>query len=152
MAIVKWRGKEWDPFQELRDLEKGLNRFFDTSYDFLPQKLSKEAVWSPSLDISEDKNHVTIKADLPGVKQSDIDISVDNNILTIQGQRKHEEEHKDKKHHSLERFYGSFTRSLSLPAYVDADKIKASYKDGVLEVAMPKKEGAKSKQVKVEVK
>src|SRR3989338_9693157 len=152
MAIVKWRGREWDPFHELRDLEKGLTRFFDTSYEMLPEKISKEATWSPSMDISEDKNQVTIKVDLPGVKQSDIDISVDNNMLTISGQRKHEEEHKEKKYHSIERFYSSFLRSLPLPAYVDADKVKAQYKEGVLAIHIPKKEGAKAKQIKVEVK
>lgn len=152
MAIVKWRGREWDPFQELRELERGLGRFFDTSYELLPEKISKEATWSPSMDISEDKNQISIKADLPGVKQSDIDISVDNNILTVKGERKHEEEHKDKKHHSIERFYGSFTRSLPLPAYANADKIKASYKEGVLEIHIPKKEGPKAKQIKIEAK
>lgn len=152
MAIVKWRGREWDPFHELRELEKGLGRFFDTSYELLPERISKEATWSPSMDISEDKNQVTIKADLPGVKQSDIDISVDNNIITIKGERRHEEEHKEKKYHSVERFYGSFMRSMALPAYVEADKIKASYKEGVLEIHIPKKEGAKSRQIKVELK
>jgi len=152
MALIKWRGKEWDPFRELLDLEREMNRFFDTSFEILPDKIAKEGIWSPSLDIIEDKDNLTIKVDLPGVKQQDIDISISGNVLTLKGERKREEEYKDKNYHRVERFYGAFQRSFSLPPYADTSKVKASYKDGVLEITIPKTEEAKPKQIKVEVK
>ncbi|MCM8799483.1 MAG: Hsp20/alpha crystallin family protein [Candidatus Omnitrophica bacterium] len=152
MALIKWRGKEWDPFRELLDLEHEFRRFFEDSFALLPERVSKEGIWSPSLDIVEDKDNITIKADLPGVKQSDIDISISGDILTIKGERKREEEVKDKNYHRIERFYGNFTRSLTLPKYVDTNKVKATYKDGVLEIVLPKTEEVKPKQIKVEIK
>lgn len=152
MALIKWRGKEWDPFRDLLDLEKEFNRFLESSFELLPERVSKEGTWLPSLDISEDKENIVIKVDLPGVKQNDIDISIHGNILTIKGERKREEESKDRNYHRIERFFGSFVRSLSLPQYVDTNKVKASYKDGVLEITIPKTEEAKPKQIKVEVK
>lgn len=152
MALIKWRGREWDPFRELLDLEKEFQRFFDTSLELLPERVSKEGIWSPSLDVAEDKENIIIKADLPGVKQQDIDISITGDILTLQGERKREEEVKDKNYHRIERFYGAFKRSFTLPPYADTTKVKATYKDGVLEIVIPKTEESKPKQIKVEVK
>jgi HSP20 family protein len=152
MALIKWRGKEWDPFRELLDLEREFRNFFEDSFTALPEKVAKEGSWLPSLDIAEDKDNLIIKADLPGVKQSDIDISISGDILTIKGERKKEEEVKDKNYHRIERFYGAFCRSLRLPQYVDTNKVKATYKDGVLEILIPKTEEVKPKQIKVEVK
>lgn len=151
MALIKWRGHELDPFKELFDLQRETGRMFDETWEQLPSRLSKEAVWTPSLDIAEDKDSITIKADLPGVSQSDIDVSVSGDILTIKGERKQEHETKEKKVHRIERFYGSFVRSLTLPDYVDASKISANYKNGVLEVSVPKTEKAKPRQIKVDV-
>ncbi|MCM8781339.1 MAG: Hsp20/alpha crystallin family protein [Candidatus Omnitrophica bacterium] len=152
MALIKWRGREWDPFKELLDLHREFDRFFETTFESLPERISKEAVWSPSLDVSEDKENINIKLDLPGVKQSDIDISISGDILTIKGQRQKEQETKDKNYHRVERFYGSFERSLRLPPYADTSNIKANYKDGVLDITIAKAEEAKPKQIKVEVK
>ncbi|MCX7661142.1 MAG: Hsp20/alpha crystallin family protein [Candidatus Omnitrophica bacterium] len=152
MALIKWRGKEWDPFRELLDLEREFSRILDTSFELLPEKVSKEGTWLPSLDVSEDKESISVKVDLPGVKQEDIDVSIHGNILTIKGERKKEAESKDKNYHRVERFFGSFVRSLTLPQYADTNKVKASYKDGVLEITIPKTEEAKPKQIKVEVK
>ncbi|MCM8800599.1 MAG: Hsp20/alpha crystallin family protein [Candidatus Omnitrophica bacterium] len=152
MALIKWRGREWDPFRELLDLEKEFQRFFDTSLELLPERVSKEGIWSPSLDVAEDKENIIIKADLPGVKQQDINISITGDILTLQGERKREEEVKDKSYHRIERFYGVFKRSFTLPPYADTTKVKATYKDGVLEIVIPKTEESKPKQIKVEVK
>ena len=152
MALVKWQGKEWDPFRELLNLQRQMDNLFDASWQDLPSRLSREASWMPSLDIAEDKDSITIKADLPGVKQADIDVSISGDVLTIKGERKQEQEVKDKKFHRVERFYGAFSRSLSLPDYVDAAKISAAYKDGVLEITLPKTEKAKPQQIKVEVK
>ncbi|MCM8763444.1 MAG: Hsp20/alpha crystallin family protein [Candidatus Omnitrophica bacterium] len=152
MALIKWQGKEWDPFRELMDLQRDIDNLFNASWERLPARLSQEATWLPSLDVAEDKDKIVIKVDLPGVKQSDIDVSVSGDILTIKGERKQEQEIKEKKLHRIERFYGSFSRSLSLPDFVDSSKISAVYKDGVLEVTLPKTEKAKPKQIKVEVK
>ncbi|MCM8770271.1 MAG: Hsp20/alpha crystallin family protein [Candidatus Omnitrophica bacterium] len=152
MALIKWQGKEWDPFRELMDLQRDIDNLFNASWERLPARLSQEATWLPSLDVAEDKDNIVIKVDLPGVKQSDIDVSVSGDILTIKGERKQEQEIKEKKLHRIERFYGSFSRSLSLPDFVDSSKISAVYKDGVLEVTLPKTEKAKPKQIKVEVK
>lgn len=152
MALIRWRGKEWDPFRDLLELQQQTNQLFDASLESLPERLSREAQWCPSLDVSEDKENIVLKADLPGVKQSDIDISVTGNLITIKGERKSEEETKEKKMHRVERFYGTFMRSLSLPDYADTSKISAEYKEGVLEVVIPKTEKAKPRQIKVNVK
>ncbi len=152
MAIIKWRGKEWDPFRELLDLQNETERLLGSSMESLPERLSREAVWIPSMDVTEDENAVNIKMDIPGVKQPDVDVSISDNILIVKGTRKGEEETKNKKVHRLERFYGSFQRSLALPDYVDVSKIEASYKDGMLEIRIPKSEHVKPRQIKVEIK
>jgi HSP20 family protein len=152
MTLIKWRGKETDPFKDLLDIQRDAEKLFNLTWEALPDRLAKEAVWSPSVDVEEDKDSIVVKADLPGVKQADIDVSVNADILTIRGERKQEEESKEKKFHRIERFYGSFTRSLALPDYVDSSKISAQYKDGILQVTIPKTEKAKPKQIKVEVK
>lgn len=152
MAIVRWRGKEWDPIRELLDWQKSFGNLFDVSMEELPERISREAVWSPSVDVSEDKENIEIKADVPGVSQADIDISIAGNVLTIKGERKHEEKKSEKDFHRVERFYGSFTRSMTLPEYADTSKIRAEYKNGVLDIIIPKTENAKPKQIKVEVK
>ena len=107
--------------------------------------------WSPSLDIAEGRDKFVIKAELPGVKQSDINVCVEGEVLNIEGERKKEQEVKEKKYHRIEIFYGTFSRSLVLPDYVDASKINAAYKDGVLELTLPKKEKAKPKEIKINI-
>ncbi|MGE4357814.1 MAG: Hsp20/alpha crystallin family protein [Candidatus Omnitrophota bacterium] len=154
MALIKWRPKEeWDPLKELSELEEEFSRFFD--FPLLRWQVSRqplrERVWSVPLDIYETKDAVVIKADLPGMKKEEINVSVQGDVLTIQGEKKKEEEVKDKHLHRVERFYGAFQRSINLPSYVDTSKIKASYKDGVLEINLPKTEEAKSKGIKVEI-
>lgn len=152
MAIVRWRGREWDPLRELGEWQRDMANLFESSLETLPERISKEATWAPSMDITEDKENIMVKVDLPGVKQQDIDIEVTGKTLTIKGERKHEEEKKEKNYHRVERFYGSYARTVTLPEYVDMEKIKAEYKNGVLELSIPKKEEAKPKQIKVEVK
>ncbi len=152
MAIVKWRGREWDPLREIGEWQRHMSDWFDNSIETLPERISKEATWAPSMDISEDKEAITIKVDLPGVKQQDIDIEVTGKTLTFKGERKSEEEKKDKNYHRVERFYGSYSRSVTLPDYADMGRIKAEYKNGVLEMSIPKTEESKPKQIKVEVK
>jgi HSP20 family protein len=125
-----------------------LYRFFDD--EFL-SKLSAERAWPVALDVIEEKEQYILKADLPGINKEDIKVSVENGLLTIEGERKSEIEQKDKQVHRIERSYGRFTRSLNLGAHVDTAKIKANYKDGVLELIVPKSEETKPKSIDIHV-
>jgi HSP20 family protein len=108
--------------------------------------------WSPSVDIFETENELILKADLPELKLEDIDVRVENQTLTLKGERKFEKDESSRGYHRIERNYGTFVRSFTLPASVDAERVAAEYKDGVLTVKLPKKEAAKPRQVKIEVK
>lgn len=152
MAIVRWRGREWNPLRELGEWQRDMANLFESSLEPLPERISREATWAPSMDVTEDKEGIMVKVDLPGVKQENIYIEVTGKTLTIKGERKHEEEKKEKNYHRVERFYGSYSRTVTLPDYADMDKIKAEYKNGVLELSIPKREEAKPKQIKIEVK
>ena len=124
------------------------NRFFDD--DFLSE-LSAANQWPVALDVVEEKDQYVLKADLPGIKKEDIKVSVENGILTIEGERKSEAEQKDKQVHRLERSYGRFVRSLNVGTNVDNDRIRANYKDGVLELFVPKAEAAKPRSIEIQV-
>ncbi len=143
--------KRYDPFRELISLRDDMDRLFNT---FFGRHLTEESegVWLPVLDIEEDNENFMVKAELPGLKKEDVKISVRGNLLTIAGERKQEEEVKGKTYHRVERQYGKFSRTISLPSEVDVNKIKAVYKDGVLHITLPKPETFKSKEVEVEVK
>jgi HSP20 family protein len=142
----------FDPF---RNFEERMRRFFGEGYDpfgrFGEESWSL-ATWAPACDIYETENEIVVKAELPEVKKEDVKVSVENNILTIHGERKISEETKRENYHRLERSYGEFTRSFTLPSFVDTGKINAEFKDGMLRVTMPKREEAKPKQVEVKVK
>ncbi len=137
----------WNPFAEMEDLLKTYNRA-------LAQNPSQEGVlsadWSPSVDIVENDDEFLIKAELPGVPKDDISVDVNNGVVTISGERKNE--YKDEKEHRIERFYGRFSRSFSLPENVDETRIEAESKDGVLIVHLPKAEEAKPKKISVSIK
>ncbi|NIN01098.1 MAG: Hsp20 family protein [candidate division Zixibacteria bacterium] len=147
MAITRWR-----PFRDLVSIQDEMNRLFD---DFFGRPLVKtewtEGVWTPSVDVSEDKHNVVIKAEMPGMTKDDVRISVQDNVLTLKGEKKQEKEEKDKNYHRIERSYGSFCRSFQLPTTVKTDKIKASYKDGVLSVTLPKTEEVKPKEIPINI-
>ena len=154
MTLIKWQRKdEWDPFRDLLNIQSEMNKLFGNSA--LKSLDKKDAFdggfWAPAVDIHEEKDSYLIKADLPGVKQNEIDISVDDDILTLKGERKVEKEEKDKNYYRFERAYGAFQRSFALPSSVDVTKIAANYKDGVLEMKIPKAEEVKKKQIKIEV-
>lgn len=141
-----------DIFEDLEDFQKEMNRLFDLRLS-RPLKIGNGgALWAPAVDIVDDKDQIRVKADIPGMKKEDIEVNVENDILTIKGEKKEEKEVKEKDYVRSERYYGAFHRSFSLPASVDSAKVNAVYKDGVLEVTLPKKEGAKPKQTKVEIK
>jgi HSP20 family protein len=107
--------------------------------------------WAPAVDIYETDKEISMKAELPGMQEKDIDIKVEDNVLSISGERRMEKEIKEENYHRIERAYGSFNRSFTLPRTVDRDAIKAAYKDGVLTVTLPKKEEVKPKQIKIGV-
>ncbi len=150
MAIVRW-----DPFRDVVTLQDRMNRLFD-------QALSKTragdeegltaSTWLPAVDIFETADSIVMKAELPGVSRENIDIQVRDNTLALKGERTFEREVKDENYLRIERSYGAFQRAFSLPTAIQQDKIKAVFKDGVLEVTMPKAEEAKPKQVKIDVK
>lgn len=146
MAITRWQ-----PFRELSSLQDRMNRLFD---DFLGDRNQLEgpaAGWAPAVDIFEDKDKVVLKADLPGIEEKDISLDVDGNRLTLKGERRMEKETKEENYHRVERAYGQFVRSFTLPNTVDVENIKASYKNGVLEVSLPKKEEVKPKHISIAV-
>ena len=151
MDLTPWRKKGSD--FSLSALQKDMNKLFE---NFFSSGLSLEPVfgagWSPALDISETEAAVVVKAELPGVELDDIDLSLSGDTLTIRGEKKEEKEEKDKSFHRVERSYGSFARSVRVPASVDADKIEAEFDKGVLVVTMPKKEDEKGKRIQIEGK
>jgi len=148
--LVKQTSRWIDPFDLVTDLQDDMNRLFSSSLRRGPQSSIGEFL--PSLEMKEDDNQFLLHLDIPGMERKDLDISVTGNTLTVKGERKEEENKKGKGYFYSERRYGSFQRSVELPTEVDADKVAASYKDGVLELVLPKSEKAKPKQIKVDVK
>ncbi len=155
MALMRWRRKEiWDPFRYLAELQEDMNRLFDLSLARLPRQLEEASTgeWLPAVDVIDEKDKLRIKADLPGVDKDSVEINIEDGVLTIKGERKEEKEEKEKNYYRRECFYGVFSRSIGLPAEVDIEKAEANYKDGVLEIILPKKEESKPKQIKLKVK
>jgi HSP20 family protein len=140
----------WEPLKDLMHLQERMNKLFDETFSRgTPDQ--EAGVWLPAVDIMEKGDEIMLTMELPGVDQKAIDIKVEGDVLTIKGERRLEEETKRADYHRLERPYGRFSRSFSLPDTVEQEKIKASHKDGILRVILPKKEETKPKQIKVEV-
>jgi HSP20 family protein len=142
--------QRWDPFREMRQVENAMNRLWGR-YGGLNDWRSEIEQWSIPIDVLQKGDEVLVKASLPGVKPEEIDVSVEDNVLSIKAESSTEKETEDKGYLVRERSYGSFYRALRLPENVDPEKIKSSYKDGVLEINMPKAEEKKRKQIKVDV-
>lgn len=139
----------WEPFRSNLGFESQVHRMFNELFDRSQE--SNLTTWAPAVDIFEGQNELVVKADLPDIKPEELDIRVENNILTIRGERKFEKKVDEKNYLRVERSYGSFARSFSLANTVNAEAIKADYKDGVLTLTIPKREEAKPKQIKVNV-
>ena len=155
---MAWELTTWKPFRELepfRDfdrMKREMDRLWNSfSEGGLRRRTDEDGVWLPSLDISETKNDLVVKAEVPGMDAKDIDISLSDGSLAIKGEKKQEREEKEENYHFIERSYGSFCRSVRLPKEVKHDKVKASFKDGVLKIVLPKSEEAKKKEIKVKV-
>jgi HSP20 family protein len=145
MAVIRW-----DPFRDLNVLQDRMNRLFeDTGRGLRSDEPSSTTIWSPAVDIYETEGEIIVKAELPGMDRKDIQLHLENNVLTIRGDRRFEKETKEDNYHRIERSYGGFSRSFSIPTTVDEEKIRADYKDGVLKIALPKKEQAKPKQIQI---
>lgn len=150
MAIVRF-----EPFRDLVTIQDRMNRLFDEAFRGTPRTPEEDwalgGSWAPAVDIFEQEGSIVLKAELPGVDPKDVDIRVENNTLTLRGERRFDNEVKRESYHRVERSYGTFARSFSLPSVVDVEKIKAECKDGVLRVTLPKKEEAKPKQISISV-
>ena len=152
-GLMKLDPFRWDPFKELEEINERFNRVFGR----LParRESGREAMtvadWAPTVDITEDDKEYLIKAEIPEVDKKDVKVTVQEGVLTIQGERKQEKEEKGKKFHRIERAYGSFVRSFTLPDEVAEDKLKAEFKDGMLLVHLPKTEKPKPKAIEVKV-
>ena len=147
MTLVRW-----DPFRELESMSDRLNRVFARpTLSTSGREALTVADWMPTVDISETDSEYLIKAELPEVKKEDVKVTVENGVLTLQGERRQEKEEKGKKYHRVERSYGSFVRSFTLPESVDESAVKAEYKDGMLNLHLPKAEKVKPKSIDVKV-
>lgn len=147
MAIVRW-----EPFSDVLGTQREFDRLFR---DSLPRFFSEDEAstrpWAPAVDIYETGNDIVLKAELPGVDPKDVEVRVEDNTLYLKGERKFEKEVKEENYHRVERSYGAFSRSFSLPNSIDADQVGAEYKDGVLTLTLPKREEAKPKTIKIAV-
>ena len=143
----------WNPFRELDEVQNRLSSFFGGSFNRSGNGNGglKLADWSPQVDITEDDKEYLVKADLPEIKKDEVKVTVENGVLSISGERKSEKEEKTKKHHRIERSYGSFERTFTMPEDADASKMKAEFKEGVLRVHMPKNPAAQPKKIDVKV-
>ena len=142
----------WDPFREFSTLQDRMNRLFRESYG--PEGRDESLTTSqfaPPVDVYEDEHNVVLKVEVPGIDEKDVDVRVENNVLTVHGERKFEKEEKEENFRRIERQYGSFTRTFTLPSTVDAERIQADYDKGILKIVLPKKAEAKPKQIKVNV-
>src|SRR5216684_2068181 len=141
----------WEPFREFSTLQGRMNRLFRETYNEGQDQSLTTSSFAPAVDVYEDEHNVTLKIEVPGIDEKDIDVRLENNTLTVHGERKIEKEEKEENYRRVERQYGSFTRTFTLPPTVDGEKVSAIYDKGVLKIALPKKAEAKPKQIKVSV-
>src|ERR1700674_3374272 len=142
----------WEPFREFSTLQYRMNRLFSDSFGPEAQDQSLAASgFAPPVDVYEDEHNITLKIEVPGIDEKDIDVRIENNTLTVHGERKFEKEEKEENYRRVERQYGSFTRTFNLPSTVDHENVQADYEKGVLKIKLAKKAEAKPKQIKVNV-
>ena len=141
----------WDPYRELSSLQDRMNRLFNASFGESRDEALTTSSFAPAVDVYEDEHNVTLKIEVTGIDEKDIDVRVENNTLTVHGERKIEQEEKEENYRRIERQYGSFTRTFTLPTTVDTESVSANYDKGVLKIKLAKKAEAKPKQIKVNV-
>jgi len=145
------RGLSADPFRELFELQRGIDHLFGENFGASPEGVASKA-WTPAVDVYEDDDSFLIKVELPEVNREDVKVSLNDNMLSISGERRVENEEKRENYHRVERSYGQFYRSFTLPPNVSTEAINAQFKDGVLRLTLPKREEAKPKQIEVKVR
>lgn len=153
-SLMRWQRPElgnWLGFGRLTDLRNEIDRLFEAPLSELARTSQLLSGWTPAMDVYEDKDNVYVRAELPGMKKEDIDLSLHNGSLSISGERKGEDKYGDAEVYRSERFFGRFQRTVTLPTQVAADKVKAQYQDGILTVTLPKSEEAKPKHIDVSV-
>jgi HSP20 family protein len=149
---MAWEVSPWKPMRELEKMKSEMDNLWDSFFETgLTKRTGAKGYWLPALDVSESETDLVVEAELPGVDEKDIDISLSDGLLTIRGERKQGKERKETDYHLVERSYGSFTRLIRLPKEVKTDKISASFKDGILKITSPKSEEAKKKEIKIKV-
>ena len=146
MALVRW-----EPAREIESLQQEVNRLFGSFFDVQPSRMRAAAQWMPAMDLVETDDHFVLTADLPGVRPEDVKITVEDDVLTVSGERKLARESREGGVHRVERASGQFSRSLTLPAGVDAQQVQARFEQGVLEVRIPKPQGQKPHKVEISV-
>ena len=152
MTLTRWQRPNWDPARQLSTLREEIDRLFESPLAWFENGSQPfSSGWAPAIDVYEDKDSVFVRAELPGMKKDEIDISLHEGVLTLSGERKLEKDYEKADSHRTERFVGRFQRSVTLPAPVESGKVRATYKDGVLAVTLPKAEEAKPKQITVNV-
>lgn len=144
MSIIKY-----DPFRELRSLQDEMNRLFMNNLSRGSEEGFRSGSWNPSVDIFENKENLVLEAELPGMKREDVDVSIENSVLTIRGERKFEKRDEGDSYHRVERSYGSFTRSFTLPQTVTAEGATADFTNGVLRVQLPKRAETKARKIEI---
>jgi HSP20 family protein len=152
MGLVRWEERTWDPFRELEEMSSRLNRFFGRA--LLPMDgdvTPGTSEWSPSVNIAETEKSYMVTAEIPQVKREDVHVTLEGQTLTIEGNRKHEREEKSMKYHRVESFYGHFMRRFTLPDDIEASKLDASYKDGMLSISIPKVAVKRSPALEVKI-
>jgi HSP20 family protein len=141
----------WDPFRELSTLQNRVNGLFQDYGRGSQDELTTTGSFVPAVDVYEDEHNIILKLEVPGVSQEDVDVRLENNTLTVRGERKFEKEEKEENFHRIERRYGSFARSFALPNTIDTENVHASYENGVLKIELSKRAEAKPKQIKVNI-
>jgi HSP20 family protein len=155
MAVIRWQKPElnaWSPFRHLSMLRDEIDRLFDTPLNALTGSSQQFlSGWLPAVDLFEERDHLVLRAELPGMNKEDIDISLHGDVLTLSGERKEDAKFEKAETYRAERFLGRFQRTFTLPVAVDPNRVQASYRDGILTVTLPKAEQAKPKQIEVKV-
>ena len=155
-TIERWRPhgtavERWEPFRNVNEIQSEMNRLFDGFFGRPATVAAGEHMWAPLADMCETKDDLFVTFELPGVREKDVNVSIIGDMLIVKGERRFERDLKDEGYYRLERVYGKFERSMPLPIPVQADKVKATYRDGVLEIRLPKVEEVKPKEIKIDL-
>lgn len=156
MTLERWRPfstlERWDPVRTLGEIEADMNRLFDGVLGRSLRPRTRDRIWVPAVDMYETRDELVVTAELPGVNEKEITLSLTGDVLTLKGERTRTAEVKEEEYRRTERYFGKFERNIPLPMPVQADKVKATYRDGLLEARLPKAEEVKPKEIKIEVR